>query len=139
MKLFWRIYFWGIVIITVLSLIADIASSETITARYVGYVGSLLGLVGLYGYISKRAIGWRIFWRGFVVFQVAALISLVAMSIWSQELQSVGDYMAEAFLSGLMILVYLPYLLGLYRYCFKSEEIWLGSNQQLQATQKPRA
>lgn len=80
--MFWKIYFWGYLVLTVLGVLLMLKSIQTLTfANWEGIIEGVILLVGVYSYTFKRHIFklhiWKmIFWYLAVVWAVAILYSL---------------------------------------------------------------
>lgn len=75
-----------------------------------------IGLVGLWGYLSQKAIGWRLFWAVMFVMQSLGTLAVLLLPLVS-DLPLV-----------LVVIVFVltsPLLLALFRYAFRSPHIWL--------------
>ena len=112
----WWAYFLLILLTTISSWFRIHTVLDAALAVFNGY-----GLVGLWGYLRRKAIGWRKFWvTYFVLFLIAAIYSL-GLVTWAALLSHTAMlyYVAVA-----AILLCIPQCLALWCYGFRSSSIW---------------
>ena len=124
-KLGWKIFFWIILVIELLSVsVALIDHEENIyelTAETLFYTAILLGLFG-FSYNKKIII--RVFWGYLIPIGLIWDIYTISSIGWTEMETSEELY----FSIGFLIVIGLPLLVlqytALYKYCFRSPEIW---------------
>jgi hypothetical protein len=88
-------------------------------ASFVNSVLTGVSLIGVWGYISQKAIGSRVIWAVMFVVQLLGAVATLLMLFTSNQ-------MPLAILLFVVALT-LPLLIGLFRYAFRSNGIWLSS------------
>ena len=88
-------------------------------ASLVNSVLTGVSLIGVWGYISQKAIGSKVIWAVMFVLQLLGAIATLLMLFTSSQLP-VGILLFGVTLT-------LPLLIGLFRYAFRSNGIWLSS------------
>lgn len=122
-KIFWKLYFRLIVILTCVVLGMLVITEESVlfeenifTNIYnIMYSGiSLLSLLGLYGFIYEKKFFYKELW----IF----ILAIIIIEELSELVSSFYDYQ---FLMFLIIYIFLlPFYYGLYKYVFKMNYIW---------------
>ena len=121
-SVWWKVFFWLSLIISVPSALA-IASLKGLTLLdYADFALSLVAIVGLYGFSYGKRIGNVVFWRYFfyVVLVETTIISLVF------PLLGLPRY-GSADITSLYIIeiaIALLILSALYRYAYRSAFVW---------------
>ncbi|MFO1474274.1 MAG: hypothetical protein U1F20_07090 [Lysobacterales bacterium] len=107
----WAGYFLLLCAFFVLGLLAG-------THNLISLINNILtgiSLVGLWGYLSQKAIGSRLMWAAMLVMQSLGVIATLLMLLAS-DMPLAFSIFASAFT--------FPLLLALFRYVFRSPNIW---------------
>ena len=117
-KIFWKLYFWLIVILTCIVLGVLVVTEESVLLEeniftniyIIMYSGiSLLSLSGLYGFIYEKKFFYKELW-----------IFILAIIIIEELSELVSLFYDYQFLMFLIIYIFLlPFYYGLYKYAFK--------------------
>lgn len=120
-KTIWKVFFWLILILEVLSLI-DIAfdPNKPVNDLLIEAVIYSAILMGLFGYAYSKRIFNKLFWKFVFPIGIAYdLYDFYGVAEWDWSFSSIDIVFAII----VFPLMYFQYL-ALYRYGFKSEEIW---------------
>lgn len=94
----------------------------------IGVIFALLhtfALVGVYGYVYGIAIGWREFWAGYLVLAIALDLAAAVLGYWLEPLRDT----VLALILLLVAVLLLPMYVALWRYAFRSPQIWSPQTQ----------
>lgn len=88
-------------------------------------------LVGLFGFVYARRIGWALLWR--IVFAASVLELGWTLYLLFEDLPEAGEsFWPYASAAGVMSLaiaaMMVPMLVALYRYGFRTPELWTNPN-----------
>lgn len=82
-----------------------------------------VSLIGLFGIAYQKTIGKQIFWKRWfvfvIIFDIAYIINDYRNGIYGTE-----DMWRPEIVFPLLIIIVLPYYIGLYLYAFKSDAVW---------------
>lgn len=112
----WSVYFS----LMSLAFVASLLLGNHPPIRFLTYIFNGLGLVGLWGYISDKALGWRVFWIVYLVFSIALAALNFVPSLWD-GLQHDLPWLSLLLVA---VLIQLPGWIALWRYAFRSPHIW---------------
>ena len=114
----WWYYFWLLVVLAALSPIFHERLED-----WLYWLFGLVSLGGLWGYLRRRPLGHRYFWLGsFVVAVLSVVYGAASLS------QAPSDWrLAFASIFILCTAVAFPLLVALWRYAFRSPDIWRRS------------
>lgn len=112
----WWYYFWLMVVLTATG---PLMGMEDLGA-WLEWALGIVGLVGLWGYLRRRPVGPRMFWRAYFGYTIA-IILYGASGFLEVKSELLGWFFGIWVL--LMALVF-PCLLALWRYAFRSPDIW---------------
>ena len=113
----WWCYFWFLAA----NLVVSSLSPPVDTQAFVPLLAGFVALLGLWGYLRGRPTGHRRLWA------VLFFTLLLVMGYYLAKPFLVGVQHTAGFVLGAAIgtLITVPLLLGLWRYSFRSPEIWL--------------
>ena len=118
----WKVYLWLMVTLSAIALALFGQSMQT--ADLAALAVTAVALVGLFGLAYRRRIGSRFFWRLWlpceVVWDLAVVLVLTPAGLANQFPGTPTSAVEEV--AGLAIL--LPLYVGLYRYAYRSRELW---------------
>ncbi|MBA2238661.1 MAG: hypothetical protein H0W24_08205 [Lysobacter sp.] len=119
-KWVWAVYFF----IIALNLVASVFFEPKEIGTWASIALSVIALVGLYGYMSERAFGARLFWAIYFYF-----ICLVYLFYLTKNVIMPIPEAPWLVLSGLIMgtVLSLPLLFALWSYAFRSPLIWKAS------------
>lgn len=115
-KVAWWIYFSVLSINVISAPFLSPFDSEAAFALGI----SAIGLAGLFGYISGRAIGSMMFWRGYFVFLLLVCGFYLLKAAFA--IQEDGLYPLLGTIFG--VLVVSPWLYALARYSARKHDVW---------------
>jgi len=119
----WKIYFFIIALQTIGVPAGAILLSDIKIMDVVNWVFVIAGVVGLFGFVYRRPILSQGFWKGFA--PLIVLWDIVFLILWlpAQESYTLGDRLEMHTL--LIFLFLLPQYIGLFRYGYNDEELWV--------------
>ena len=112
----WRAY----LALASLAFVASLVFGTHSPIKFLFYIFNGIGLVGLWGYISDKVVGWRLFWAVYLVLSLTLAAFNLVPSLWDGLRQDLGWV---AFLL-VAALIELPRWIALWRYAFRSPHIW---------------
>jgi hypothetical protein len=84
----------------------------------------LFGLVGLFGYVFLRRVGAPFFWKVIFIANLIAYAIFVPGMVFDDDLLILGMPYFGYFIIAFTLIFSIPLWLALYRYGFRSQEIW---------------
>jgi hypothetical protein len=122
----WKAYFWVVAASAASSLLflATLGSFQILDA--LDFVCIAIGLTGVFGYAHRRALAVEPLWKLWLPLQITwdALIELVLAPLGLAHV--LGPEAPSALETALGYLFLAPYYIALYRYAFRSAEVWGG-------------
>lgn len=131
--MFWKIYFWVMLLLYAIYVAAAIWFPEEMELEvvdYIDFVFAMLALVGVFGFAFKKAVLYQGVWRAYLPFIILWDISYSALR---DEWVGGEELMYEIIAVGLMALVLIPQYVAIFRYGFYSKQLWAPYNQSLKA------
>jgi uncharacterized membrane protein len=121
--MFMKIYFWLISIFAGSTVVQDIlylfgigSSSDAGVFDYADtFVIQIIGLVGLFGYVYKKEIGKKVFWKVFSVFYLAWYFIYSIKTVYGDFHDS---FVGAVFVLGFGLVFAYPLFNGLFRYAY---------------------
>jgi hypothetical protein len=131
MKKFWKIYFYLFCVLEIIEFIMRACVSYYIAgtfyfsnSNWFNLLVSLAGCFGLYGFVFRKKILIKEIWKLFLIFIMVDLLwSFYDLAVSNPFFQSEIDFIDFSF-SGIAIIVFFPFCVAIYRYGFKSNELW---------------
>jgi hypothetical protein len=84
-----------------------------------------MGLAGLWGYLSDSRIGWRPFWVGYFCLTIALVIYGIGFLMFDPNVRAWPEIW---FFVAAATLVTAPHWVALWRYAFRSSQVWSRGN-----------
>ena len=118
----WWYYFWFLVVLTVFTAFFFGRDLD-----YAFLAFDTMGLVGLWAYLRRRPVVSRYLWRLYFVGMCAVFAYTCTTLLPLKHVFPVEDHIWLSILIGgwfFTLLVMLPLFIALWRYSFRSHEIW---------------
>jgi hypothetical protein len=131
-KLIWTILFvlYVLYVFSELALFAyflvtnEPGSSYPVLIDYLYEIVMLITLVGYYGFITSKKYLHKVFWQALFIFLVTTMAYEVSSGIINHGQEYIDLFMLQpSFL--LLYVAVLPAFYAIYKYSFKSSEIWV--------------
>jgi len=130
LRIGWKIFFFALAGLTLLSVpLVYFSTMQIQLADAAGFASGLVTLAGLYGFAFHRALGARRFWAVWLPLLVAwdaiFQFALVPAGLAEHDPSEAPYGTAElVFVYSMVYLLYLPIYIALYRYAYRSPELW---------------
>ena len=123
----WKAYFWFLFVVNLVLIIFLVYEPEAYGAAardYVDLAVSSTALVGLFGYCYQKRVATRNFWKILFPVMFASDTFQILSDDWTgpEELKTLMIGIA------VMLVVVFPLYIAIYRYGFKDDIIWSGTN-----------
>lgn len=121
-------YLWWAYILCILTLGIGrttekiLRDSGGLQSRYAPALGAVVVATGILGYMTKKPIISLWIWRIVLVLVVLAMFGLIALEIITATVAPAPWHIHALIVSGIVLLI--PAQAMLYRYTFRSPEIW---------------
>ncbi len=122
----WKVYFWLLVMMTLLDIGSSIFSEEIFeVSTFLHALIGAISLVGLLGYVYQTPILLRNFWAG-VLFANLLVLSYAAYNIYNNWTTITEDIATDdvIWFFGVGFIFIVPLLVALYSYVFSSSQLW---------------
>jgi len=128
-RFWWRAYFFLMLVLTVIGIgfvPFVFESSESSWLDWVFYPLCLAQLAGLYGFVYSRPLAVPLVWR-------ATLVATLIYEAWNMISTALEDVASPGLLAAMVgvsvsvLLLQAPMFVAIYRYGFKSGELWRGA------------
>ena len=132
--LWWKIFFWLLVMLEGAAFIAIFLGDDSLawddTCEMVIYV---FVIAGVFGFAYQRALFSELFWRCLIPLAALWDIFLIGKAVaeeWHQEYFFVGVVIIAAVFGPVMFFQYL----ALYKYAFQSPQLWIAKTNRVAAS-----
>lgn len=120
----WWYYFWFLVVLAAISPFFDPFG----LTDWVFWAFDLIGLIGLWAYLRRRPVVSRHLWSAY--FLVAVAVALYySIDIFAEETEHLALMIG---VSTVALAVSFPLFLALWRYAFRSPDVWGGRGEPCQ-------
>jgi len=113
----WKVYGLGVVIFQIIGLVYDLRTPQLM--EVMDDLVTMVGMVGLLGYVFQKRVGWRSLWR---LWAVLFPVSNALIGLWVYPRVGTGGYLGYF----AAMLLFFPQYLAVFRYGYRSPEIWRG-------------
>lgn len=129
--MFWKIYFSILLFLYAIYVAAVIWFSEEMElgiVDYIDFIFAMFALVGVFGFAFKKVVLGESVWKVYLPFLILWDISYSAL----QDEWVVGEELMYVIMAlGLMALILIPQYVAIFRYGFRSKQLWAPYNQSL--------
>ena len=114
----WKVYALAIAVLQVIGFLFDLRKINI--AEVLDDLVTIVGMVGLIGYAFRRHIGGRRIW---MLWAVLFPVSNAMIGLWVYPHTGTGGHVGYF----TAMLLFFPQYLAVYRYAYRSPEIWRGA------------
>jgi hypothetical protein len=128
----WKMYFWFLILLTVVSAGMDIRKGiEGVTVAVMamgvfGWAMTLINLLGIYGFAWQVPVGRPAYWKAVFVFNVLLTVGWIGYRLTTDPLVENVSTGQTLIALGLVAAFMAPYLIAIYRYAYRSRQLWLA-------------
>ncbi len=118
--MFWKIYFWVLLLLYGILLIASIWIHEEIKFEVVDFIDfcfAIFALVGVFGYAFNKAVLNQIVWKVYLPF---IIVWDLCYTVLCEEWVGGEELIFEVIALILMVLILVPQYVAIYRYGYHS-------------------
>ncbi|RRN73959.1 hypothetical protein EI200_04595 [Peribacillus simplex] len=116
--MFWKVYFWALIAISIASMFVETVNGPVLETT--DTVISIISTIGLYGYVYKKQFLSKSFWKFIFIITVIEMPVYIMLDVLNDPELGVGGII---FVAAFTLAIMYPFLLGLYRYGFRKQNL----------------